>query len=96
MSQYLPNKNEIDKFCLNLIGGKNSYGYILEVDLEFLDELHELCNDYALTPEKREISQKLLQIGVNKLIPNLGKKSKYVLYYRTRHLYMLLEVRTHD
>ena len=72
MSQYLlysgfawinkneKNKNEIANFFLNSIGGKSSDGYILEVGLEFLDELHELRNDYALATVKCEISQNML------------------------------------
>ena len=28
-------------------------GYVLELDLEFLDQLHELHKDYPLTSEKR-------------------------------------------
>ena len=28
--------------------------------------------------------------GVNNLVPNLGNKSKYVLYYKNRQLYLLL------
>ena len=27
-------------------------GYILEVDLEYLQELHDIHNDYRLAPEK--------------------------------------------
>ena len=63
---------------------------MLELDLEYLDELHELHNDYPLAPEKLEISHDMLsnccgnvankyeiEIGsVNKLFPNLGNKSK--------------------
>ena len=30
-------------------------GYILEVDLEYRDEVHELHNDYPLAPEKLAI-----------------------------------------
>ena len=30
----------------------NKKGYILEVDLEYPEELHELHNDYPLTAEK--------------------------------------------
>ena len=33
---------------------------MLEVDLEYLDELHELHNDSPLTPEKLEISDDVL------------------------------------
>ena len=29
-------------------------------------------------------------VGVNKLVPNLGNKSKYVLYYRNLQFYLLL------
>ena len=75
---------------------ENSFvGYILKVDLEYPSELHELHNDYPLAPEKFEISQNMLSNycfniaseygikigGVNKLVPNLGNKSKYVVNY---------------
>ena len=29
-------------------------------------------------------------VPVNKLVPNLGNKSKYILYYRNLQLYLLL------
>ena len=67
MSQYLPyrgfkwiNQKEISGFCLNSIEENNSIGYILEVDLECPDDLHELHNDYPLVPEKLEISLNML------------------------------------
>ena len=111
MSQYLPysrfkwlNQKEISKFCLNSIIENSSVGYILEVDLEYPSELHELHNDYQLAPEKLEISQSMLSKycldianeygikigGVNKLIPNLANKSKYVVHYRNLQLYLSL------
>ena len=55
MSQYLPynefkwlNHKLIVKFHVNSIGDNSLVGYILKVDLEYHDELHELHNDYPL------------------------------------------------
>ena len=61
---------------------------ILEVDIEYPDELHELRNDSPLAPEKLDISHDILSnycsyIGdkygvkfccVNKLVPNFDNK----------------------
>ena len=95
MSQYLPysgfkwlNKKEVNRFDVDSIGENCSIGYILEVDLEYRSELHELHNYYSLAPEKLEITRNMLskyfsnianEYGikmneVNKLVPNLGIK----------------------
>ena len=50
---------------------------ILEVDLEYPEELHDLHNDYPLCPERVECEH-----GVKKLIPNLRDKNNYVIHYR--------------
>ena len=50
----------VDKFDVNSINEKSEIGYFLEVDLEYLDELHELHNDYPLFPEKLAISSDML------------------------------------
>ena len=89
---------------MNYISKNSSIGYILEVELEYPSELHELHNDYTLVPEKLEISQNMLSNycfniadeyeikigGVNKLVLNLGNKSKYVVHYRNLQLYLSL------
>ena len=49
------NQKEIKKLNVNLFSGNSSDGYILEVDFEHPDELHDLHNDYPLAPEKLEI-----------------------------------------
>ena len=62
-----------------------------------------MYNGYPLAPEKLEISDIMLpnycsnianeqsiKIGsVNKLVPNLGNKSQYVLHYKNLQFYLL-------
>ena len=95
-------KKEIDDFDLNLVKENSSTGYILKVHLEYPSKLYNLHNDYPLVPEKLKISQSMLSNycsdiadkygikigGVNKLIPNLRNKKKYVVHYRNLQLYL--------
>ena len=55
----------------------NKMPCILEVDLEYPENLHDRHNDYPLCPEKVKCKN-----GVAKLIPNLRNKTKYVLHYK--------------
>ena len=50
---------------------------ILEVDLEYPENLHDLHNDYPFCPERVECKN-----GVKKLIPNLRGKTKYIIHYK--------------
>ena len=58
---------------------------ILEVDLEYPEELHDLHNDYPLCPERVECDK-----GIKKLIPNLRHKNNYVVHYKTLIQYLNL------
>ena len=76
----------LDGFDVNSISEKSPIEYFLKVDLKYPDKLHELHNDYPLTPEKLAVSSGMLskyckeiadkyeiRVGdVKKLIPNLG------------------------
>ena len=50
---------------------------ILEVDLEYPEKLHDLHNDYPFCPERVKCYNR-----VEKLIPNLRDKTKFVIHYR--------------
>ena len=58
-----------------------SFSCILEVDLEYPRDLRDLHSDYPLAPEH------LMMNGVEKLIPNLYNKKKYVVHHETLRLY---------
>ena len=57
---------------------------IPEVDLEYLQDLHDLHNDYPLTSEWITIG------NVEKLIPNLNNKTNYVVHYENLKWYKSL------
>ena len=79
-------------------------GYILEVDLEYPEELHDSHSDYPLAPEKMKVSHDMLSpyckqlaeelnITTNappKLVSNLQDKTHYILHYRNLKLYLSL------
>ena len=99
MSGYLPYGGfkwlkSVNNFDVNSISENSSIGYILEVDLEYSDQLHYLHNDYPLAPEKLALSYEMLSDyseiiadkygikvdDVKKLIRNLGNKTNYLLH----------------
>ena len=56
-------------------------GCIPEVDLEYPKELHELHNDYPSAPELVKVNK------IEKLIPNLNNKSKYIIHHEPVKIY---------
>ena len=108
MSQYLPTGNfkwmtdkEISKTDLGKYKKDGKKGLILEADLEYPQELHDLHNDYPVPPKKVKVSNNMpayckniaekykISIGlVSKLIPTLRDKKEYVLHNRKLQLYL--------
>jgi hypothetical protein len=79
-------------------------GFILEVDLQYPEHLHDVHSDYPLAPEncKGTYSPIMKQFykdlnysessinNTNKLIPNLNNKTNYVIHLKNLQLYMSL------
>ena len=107
MSQYLPTGNfkwmsdkEIKQIEIGKYKADGKKRLILEVDLEYPQELHDMHNDYPVCPEKVKVSNDMLSgyckniaekykisIGlVSKLIPT--DKKEYVLHYHNLQLYL--------
>ena len=114
MSQPLPeggfvwlNEEEIIDLDLTNIADDSEEGYILEVDLEYPPDLHDLHSDYPLAPEKMKVTTDMLSPycqqlasdlhlkpgSVSKLVPNLNDKTKYIVHYRNLKLYLSLGMR---
>ena len=109
MSQYLPtggfrwmSEKQINNLDLAKYKENSKKGLILEVDLEYPKELHNLHNDYPLAAERVRVTKDMLSeyckkiaakynisTGlVSKLVPTLKNKEKYVLHYRNLQLYL--------
>ena len=105
MSKFLPTSGfkwiDPKEFYMNKYTNNSSKECVLEVDLEYPKELHELYNYYPLAPNKIEIKIEILSedklkiavlykisIGnVKKLVPHLFVKKKYVIHYENLKLY---------
>ena len=84
MSQKLPVNNfewikDTSQFNEDFIKNYNEEsdeGYFLEVDVQYLEKLHELHNDLPFLPERMKIEK------VEKLVANLHDKTEYVIHIR--------------
>ena len=112
MSQYLPTggfkwlkQTEIDNLNLNKYKDNSKRGIILEVDLEYPKEIHNLHNDYPIAAEKVKVKNEILSdyckqikdkynisIGqVHKLIPTLSKKKSTFYTIETFNCILILD-----
>jgi len=108
MTQALPvdsfkwlSEEEIEDLNIEDVSDTGDIGYILEVDLDYPDNLHDIHNDYPLAPEKRAVKDFHLSpycenLAIDrytcpktqKLIPNLEPKSKYIVHYQNLKFYL--------
>ena len=65
----------------------NNLSCILDVDLEYPEDLNNLRNDCPLAPERVKMG------NVEKLISNLNNKTSYVVHYDNLKLYENLDLK---
>ena len=92
-----------EKYIIN-INENGQSGYILKVDLEYPQSLHEYHNSYPLCPERKLIKTEMLSkfqlnlkkkskisnYHVEKLICDLTDKKHYMVHYKNLQLYLQL------
>ena len=84
MSQKLPvNKfewvaetSQFNEYFIKNYNEKSDEGYLLEVDVQCPEKLHEVHNDLPFLPERMKLGK------IEKLVTNLHDKSEYVIHIR--------------
>ena len=84
MSQKLPVNNfewikdtsQLNEDFIKNYNEEKDEGYFQEVDVQYLEKLHELLNDLPFLPERMKIEK------VEKLAANLHDKTEYVINIR--------------
>jgi len=90
------------EFDVSKIENNADTGYVLEVDLDYPEHLHDEHSDYSLahvnltikkdmlSPHLQKLREKLNMKGrpSRKLVPNLDSKQQYVLHYRNLKYYL--------
>ena len=82
MSQKLPENNfewiedtsQFNEDFIKSYNAESNEGYFLEVDVQYLEKLHELHNDLPFLPERMKIEK------VEKLVTNLHNNTEYVIH----------------
>jgi hypothetical protein len=82
MSEKLPTGNykwliadQINSLDVITVSDESGTGYIVECDLEYPIELHDLYNDYSLAPEKIKITKDMLS--------PYNKKATYIFFVQS-------------
>ena len=70
------NISKLDEKFIKNYDGNSDKGHILEVDVEYPKNLHDLHNDFPFLPKRMKIDK------CNKLVCNMYDKSNYVAHIR--------------
>ena len=70
--EWIEDTSQFNEDFIKNYNEESDNGYFLEVDVQYLEKLHELYNDLPFLPERMKIEK------VEKLVANLHDKTEYV------------------
>ena len=74
--EWIKDTSQFNEDFIKNYNEESDEGYFLEVDVQYLEKLHELHNDLPFLPERMKIEK------VEKLVANLHDKTEYVIHIR--------------
>ena len=74
--EWIKDTSQFNEDSIKNYNEESDEGYFLEVDVQYLEKLHELHNDLTFLLERMKIEE------VQKLVANLHDKAEYVIHIR--------------
>ena len=75
-SEWIKDTSQFDEDFIRNYNEESNEEYFFEVNVQYLDKLHDFNNDLTLLPERMKIEK------VEKLVTNLDDKTEYVIHMR--------------
>ena len=74
--EWIKETSQFNEDLIKKYNEESDEGYVLEVDVQYLEILHELQNNLPFLPERMKIEK------VESLVANLHDKTEYVIHKR--------------
>ena len=74
--EWIEDTSQLNEYLKKSYNQESNEGYCLKVDVQYLEEIHKLHNDWPILPERMKIET------IEKLAPNLHDKTEYVIRMR--------------
>ena len=72
--EWIKDTSQLNEEFIKNYTEESDEGYFLEINVQYLEKLHELNNDLPFLPERMKIEK------VKKLVANLHDKTEYVIH----------------
>ena len=74
--EWIKDTSQFNEDFIKNYNEESNEGYFFEVDVQYIEKLHELHNDIPFLPERMKIEK------VEKFVANLHNKTEYIIHLR--------------